>query len=282
MEGWEDEEYEEYEEGDGDEDWDEDGWDDEEGMMRKDRSEMTQLERDIDELGLPEDGYDYSAHLRNPGQGLFLQAHVSAQMAEMIENRENMKKKTMSKAEKEIFELLENDDDGTAASDEDEDEEDDDDAPPALEEGEGEGGASAAALKEKKERKQKKAPHTGNKILVEGDLPDDILGFLNGNGDQYDDSTSASQYADWVPPAERLVDEQFEVMMHKYGDDAIGELDDDHPGLVPQGGTEASYYALLDQYIAMGKQPATKPGTRALDLRPQTLDPDPLNLASQP
>lgn len=38
MDGWEDEEYEEYEEGEeGDEDWDEDGWDDDEGMMRKDR-----------------------------------------------------------------------------------------------------------------------------------------------------------------------------------------------------------------------------------------------------
>lgn len=200
---------------------------------------MTQLERDIDELGLPEDGYDYSMHLRNPGQGLFLKAMVSSQMADVIERREAMKFKHMTKAEREVFELLENDNDGIPDSDnepEGEEEDDDDDEVPALEDEE-KADYGAAAADQKKEKKKKgtiKAPHTGNKILIEGDLPDDILSYLDGNGAD-NDSQYEAYMANWQPPENRLIDERFDVMMDRYGDDAIGELDDEHPGLKPAG-----------------------------------------------
>jgi hypothetical protein len=71
------EEYEDYDEYDeeGDGELFDDDEEDEENRPAKTKS---QLERDIEELGLADDGYNYSQHLRNKGQGLFLEVRPCA------------------------------------------------------------------------------------------------------------------------------------------------------------------------------------------------------------
>jgi hypothetical protein len=69
-EEYEEEEEGDYEDGDDGDFFGDDDDDDDNGAAGRSNP---QLDKDIEELGLPDDGYNYSQHLRNKGQGLFLE-----------------------------------------------------------------------------------------------------------------------------------------------------------------------------------------------------------------
>ncbi len=181
---------------------------------------------------------------------------MSRQMEETLKRREVMRLRNMSKAEKDILTAIEAEDsdnyleDRDAGSDSDHDN-DDEDAPPSLDDDED--GEKPTKRRVKSSSSSKSLPTEPPKEIVEeGDLPDDFIAMLDGPDDRSD--CDAASQSSWKPREMSLLDERFDAMLGKYDDEYIGELDDEHPGLCPPG-SEESYYALLDQYIAAGKAP---------------------------
>ena len=69
-----------------------------------------QLWRDIDDFGLPDDGYDYTNHLRNPGAGVRLDANFSDDIVKMLAKKEAMELAQADKHTREVLSTLDSDD----------------------------------------------------------------------------------------------------------------------------------------------------------------------------
>lgn len=187
-----------------------------------------QLWKDIDDFGLEDDGYDYTQHLRNPGSGVRLAAHMPVELEQQLVKKAARSLAMVPKSAREVITLLEDSDN--------------EDAPPLEEEGE-EGEEKPEWVVE------------GERLIDEGvvveegdDLPDDFaMRLMEDRPDDYDAPEEESG-----PPREpRLLDEQFDMFLKQYEDDQIGELDEE-VGYVPQNGEEkdeAYYYALLRSYV---------------------------------
>lgn len=184
-----------------------------------------QLWRDIDDFGLPDDGYDYTMHLRNPGAGVRLDANFSDDVVRFLEKKEDLERAQADKHTREVLSKLE-------ASDDDEE-------APALETDEE---AAVRAWAEKGKEKLENA-----EVVEEGDIDDDFLRALNDSDDEEVEDPLLSQPRDL-----RLLDEQFNNFLSAYDDDKIGELSDDVRPARPIGAPqedEAYYRELLQSYI---------------------------------
>ena len=74
-----------------------------------------QLWRDIDDFGLPDDGYDYTMHLRNPGAGVRLDANFSDDVVRFLEKKEDLERAQADKHTREVLSKLEASDDDEEA-----------------------------------------------------------------------------------------------------------------------------------------------------------------------
>jgi protein LTV1 len=184
-----------------------------------------QLWRDIDDFGLPDDGYDYTMHLRNPGAGVRLDANFSDDVVKFLEKKETLERAQADKHTREILKALE-------ASDDDE--------APALEDDE------EAAVQEWAEKGKQKVEAA--EVVEEGELDDDFIRALNDSGDEEEaEDPLLSQPRDL-----RLLDEQFNNFLSAYDDDKIGELSGDVKPSRPVGAPqedEEYYRELLQSYI---------------------------------
>lgn len=192
-----------------------------------------QLWRDIDDFGLPDDGYDYTNHLRNPGAGVRLDASFSDDVVKLLEKKERME---IAQADKHTRTVL-------AALDSDEEEE----APPLEDE---------RALRSWVESGKEKL--AAAEVVEEGELDDDFLQKLNDSEDEEEVDPLLSQPRDL-----RLLDEQFNAFLSAYDDDKIGELSDDVGPARPIGAPqedETYYRELLQSYInGTALPPGVKP-----------------------
>jgi hypothetical protein len=182
-----------------------------------------QLWRDIDDFGLPDDGYDYTNHLRNPGAGVRLDANFSDDVIKFLEKKEQME---LVQADKHTRDVL-------ATLDSDEDEE----APPLEEE---------TAVRSWVEAGKEKLDAA--EVVEEGELDDDFIQQLNDSGDEEETADPLLSQ----PRDLRLLDEQFNAFLSAYDDDKIGELSEDVGPARPIGAPQeddAYYRELLQSYI---------------------------------
>ena len=178
-----------------------------------------------------------------------LDANMSTDLLAALERKRQLAEQSMSKAEREVVSLLYNSDnesgppkERTAVQRGNEDEDSDEDAPPLEDDAAGEAGAGPSS------EGLKCLEHGA--IVEEGDeLPEDfVLQMLAADDDDGGDCDGAGG-GGGAARANRLVDDQFEVMLRKYDESEMGELPDEHPGL--QGRSSmTNYYDILDQYIA--------------------------------
>ena len=195
-----------------------------------------QLWRDIDDFGLPDDGYDYTQHLRNPGAGVRLDACYSQDTVNFLEKKEKMEQAQLDKQTKEVLTTLELLDS-------------DDEAAPALE------GDEEAALRAWAEEGKQKIETS--EVVEEGDMDDLFVKMMGESDDEEDADPLLSQPRDL-----RLLDEQFNAFLSAYDDDKIGELSEDVGPARPFGAPqedEAYYRDLLQSYI---NGTATLPGVK--------------------
>jgi len=184
-----------------------------------------QLWRDIDDFGLPDDGYDYTNHLRNPGAGVRLDSVFNDDIVKFLEKKDEMEFAQADKHTREVLSTLDVSDDEEA---------------PALEEDEET--ALRTYVKTGKERV------TTAEVVEEGDMDDNFLKKMNDS----DDEEEAPDPLLSQPRDLRLLDEQFNAFLSAYDDDKIGELSEDVGPARPIGAPkedEAYYRELLQSYI---------------------------------
>ncbi|EKX41347.1 hypothetical protein GUITHDRAFT_112558 [Guillardia theta CCMP2712] len=183
-----------------------------------------QLWKDIEEFGLPDDGYDYTQHLRNPGHGVRLDAQFPTELKMQLEKKTARMLQDAPKPARDVLATLDSQDT-------------DDEEAPALEEDKTMNWVDEG----------KKLIEEG-KVVEQGDLDDDFIHMLNdgedGEGDDEPDPLLSQ------PRDLRLLDERFEVFLQQYDDDNIGELTEEvcqPPNAAVQD--EEYYYNLLQSYI---------------------------------
>jgi hypothetical protein len=191
-----------------------------------------QLWRDIEDFGLPDDGYDYTNHLRNPGAGVRLDANFSDDIIKLLEKKERMELAQADKNTRHVLAALDSDDE---------------EAPPLEDE---------TALRSWVEAGKDKL--AAGEVVEEGELDDDFLQKLNDSEDEEAVDPLLSQPRDL-----RLLDEQFNAFLSAYDDDKIGELSEDVGPARPIGAPqedEAYYRELLQSYInGTALPPGVKP-----------------------
>ena len=193
-----------------------------------------QLWRDIDDFGLPDDGYDYTLHLRNPGAGVRLDACYSHDTIKFLEKKQQLETAQADKPTREVLNTLEGDSDDEQA--------------PALEEDEE---STLSAWIEAGKQKVASA-----EVVEEGDMDDSFVKMMNDSGDEEEEEDALLAQ----PRDLRLLDEQFNAFLSAYDDDKIGGLSDDVRPARPMGAPqqdEAYYRDLLQSYI---NGTATMPG----------------------
>jgi hypothetical protein len=184
-----------------------------------------QLWRDIDDFGLPDDGYDYTNHLRNPGAGVRLDANFSDDIVKMLAKKEAMELAQADKHTREVLSTLDSDDEAAPLLEADDEE--------AIQ-------AWVEAGKQK---------ISTSEVVEEGNMDDDFIKRMNDSGDEEEEVADPllSQPRDL-----RLLDEQFNAFLSAYDDDKIGELSEDIKPARPIGAPqedEAYYRELLQSYI---------------------------------
>eukprot|EP00960_Hanusia_phi_P009528 276145-Hanusia_phi.AAC.2 len=183
-----------------------------------------QLWKDIEEFGLPDDGYDYTQHLRNPGHGVRLEAQFPTELKLQLEKKTARMLKDAPKPARDVLATLDSQDT-------------DDEEAPALEDDK-----TINWVQEGKKLIEE------GKVVEQGDLDDDFIQMLNDDedGERLEEPDPLLSQ----PRDLRLLDERFEVFLKQYDDENIGELSEEvcqPPNAAVQD--EEYYYNLLQSYI---------------------------------